>query len=64
MYEKELSIPLHDMENTYIELKVLCEKDKLEVDWEDINETYKKTKKVLQQILPFENKLAELDPKR
>lgn len=65
-YERELSVPLQDMEKTYIELKVLCEKqkDKFEnVDWTRIDERYNKAKEQLAKMLPFEEELQALDPK-
>ena len=66
MYEKELQIPLYDMEDTYIEFKVLYEKNKealKDLNVEKIERRYKNTKEVLQEMLPFEKELSELDPK-
>lgn len=66
MYERELSIPLYDMEETYIEFKVLCEKNKekyADVDWKRTEDKYNKAKEHLQKILPFEKRLTELDSK-
>lgn len=63
-YERELSLPLNGMEETYIELKVLCEKDKVnyaDVDWPRIEEKYQKAKKHLAKMLPLEEQLAALD---
>lgn len=65
MYERELSIPLFDMEETYIELKLLCEKNKekfADVDWPRIDEKYNRAKESLQKMLPFEKQLDELPP--
>lgn len=64
MYEKELSIPLHNMEETYIEFKVLCEKNKdtfADVDWDRLDEKYNRAKEHLAKMLPFETQLEELD---
>lgn len=66
MYERELSIPLYDMEETYIEFKVLCEKNKdkfTDVNWEHIDDKYNRAKENLQKMLPFEKQLNELDPR-
>lgn len=63
-YERELALPLHGMEDTYIELKLLYEKDKVNyaaVDWTRIDEKYHKAKKHLATMLPFEEQLAALD---
>lgn len=62
-YERELSIPLKDIEETYIEFKVLCEKqgDKFtDIDWKKIDEKYQKVKDQLAIMLPFENQLNKL----
>lgn len=51
------------MEESYIELKVLCEKQRdqfNEVDWKKIDEKYSKAKEHLELMLPFENQLIEL----
>lgn len=66
MYERELSLPLYDMEETYIEFKVLCEKNKdkfANVEWSRIDDKYNRAKEKLQKILPFEKKLDALDPR-
>lgn len=63
IYERELSIPLTDMEKTYVEFKVLCERnsDKFkEIDWPRIDEKYYRAKSILEKMLPFELKLAEI----
>lgn len=52
------------MEDTYIEFKVLCEKNKEkigDVDWEHIDEKYHREKEHLSRMLPFERRLEELD---
>lgn len=57
-------MPLNGMEDTYIELKLLHEKDKVnyaDIDWTRIDENYHKAKKHLAKMLPFENQLAALD---
>lgn len=66
MYERELSLPLYDMEETYIAFKVICEKNKdkyTNVDWSRIDDKYNRAKEKLQKMLPFEMKLDELDPR-
>lgn len=65
MYERELSIPLLDMEETYIELKVLNERERerYAVDWPALDVKYNKAKEELQKMLPFENRLTALDEK-
>lgn len=63
MYEREFSIPLYDMEETYIELKVLCEKNSdkfVNINWSRIDETYNSAKANLQKMLPFEKQLDKL----
>lgn len=62
-YERELALPLNGMEETYIELKVICEKDKenyANVDWARIDAKYQKAKKNLATMLPFEELLQTL----
>lgn len=52
------------MEDTYIELKLLHEKDKANygaLDWARIDDGYHKAKKHLATMLPFEERLAALD---
>lgn len=52
------------MEDTYIELKLLYEKDKVNyasLDWTRIDEKYQKAKKHLATMLPFEEQLAALN---
>lgn len=65
MYERELSIPLLDMEETYIELKLLNEREreKYPVDWDALNVRYTKAKDELLKMLPFESRLTQLDEK-
>lgn len=66
MYEKELTIPLYDMEKTYVELKVWHEKlkDQIgDIDWNRIDQKYNNAKDCLKKIYPFEKQLLELDAK-
>lgn len=66
MYERELSLPLYDMEETYIEFKILCKKNKdnyAAVDWDRIDEKYNRAKEHLQKMLPYEKQIDELDPR-
>lgn len=53
------------MEESYIEFKVFCEKNKQTdtIDWETIDRRYNRGKSVLQKILPFEKELLDLDTK-
>lgn len=69
LYEEELQLPLHGMEDTYVEFKVLCERANLEdpehayvVDWAGVDERYEAAKKQLQKCMPFEKRLGELEP--
>lgn len=64
MYEQELCLPLHNMEETYIEFKVLCEKEKgkYTVDWAKLDDQYAAAKEQLRQCLPFEKRLLALKP--
>lgn len=63
MYKKEFFIPLENIEDSYIEFKVFCTKNDIRIDWDEIDEMYQDTKKCLEDILPFENELADLDEK-
>lgn len=64
-YTKILRIPMHDMEETYIEFKIFVEKNELgaSTNWEQIDKKYNRAKTHLQKMLPFENKLSTLDAK-
>lgn len=65
-YEVELSIPLYNMEETYIELKVLAEKYKERygtVDWPKLDKNYAAAKEQLEKMLPFEMRLKKIDAK-
>lgn len=61
----ELEIPLYDMEETYIEFKVYCEKNKteIEIDWKNFDTKCKRAKDHLQRIRPFEKQLVVLETK-
>ncbi|XP_055386168.1 squamous cell carcinoma antigen recognized by T-cells 3 [Condylostylus longicornis] len=66
-YMRELQIPLYEMENSYIDFKVLYEKNKekleIVVDWDRIDKNYKRAKEDLQKMLPYEERLKNLDQK-
>ncbi|XP_036318708.1 squamous cell carcinoma antigen recognized by T-cells 3 [Rhagoletis pomonella] len=66
-YIQELSYPLFNMEESYIEFKVFYERNKElfgnGVSWDSIDKTYFKAKDHLQKILQFETKLKDLDAK-
>ncbi|XP_055612844.1 squamous cell carcinoma antigen recognized by T-cells 3 [Uranotaenia lowii] len=65
IYEQELKIPLKNMEDSYIEYKLLCEKykDTLEdLNPEKFERRYKQAKELLQRMIPFENRLVALEP--
>ncbi|XP_058825092.1 squamous cell carcinoma antigen recognized by T-cells 3 [Topomyia yanbarensis] len=65
IYERELKIPLKNMENSYIEYKLLCEKHKevlKDLNPEKFERRYKQAKELLQRMLPFEEKLTALEP--
>ncbi|XP_053692344.1 squamous cell carcinoma antigen recognized by T-cells 3 [Sabethes cyaneus] len=65
IYEQELKIPLKNMEDSYIEYKLLCEKhkDALEdLNPEKFERRYRQAKDLLQRMLPFEDKLLALEP--
>uniref|UniRef100_A0A182NDX2 RRM domain-containing protein n=1 Tax=Anopheles dirus TaxID=7168 RepID=A0A182NDX2_9DIPT len=64
IYEQELKIPLRNMEDSYIEYKLLCEKYKniiTDLDEEKFERRYKQAKEALQRMLPHENALATLE---
>ncbi|XP_050068573.1 squamous cell carcinoma antigen recognized by T-cells 3 [Anopheles maculipalpis] len=64
IYEQELKIPLRNMEDSYIEYKLLCEKYKeviTDLDAEKFERRYKQAKEALQRMLPHETALAALD---
>lgn len=66
MYEKELTIPLCDMEETFIEFKASHEKLKDQMpdtDWNRIEQKYHSARDCLKKIYPFEKQLLELDAK-
>lgn len=59
----ELSLPLSGIEETYTEF---CEKysdDTTEIDWQDVNEKYHKSRDNLYAILQIENELLMQDEK-
>uniref|UniRef100_A0A182QHB1 RRM domain-containing protein n=1 Tax=Anopheles farauti TaxID=69004 RepID=A0A182QHB1_9DIPT len=63
IYEQELKIPLRNMEDSYIEYKLLCEKYKdviTDLDEEKFERRYKQAKEALQRMLSHENALAAL----
>ncbi|XP_049285135.1 squamous cell carcinoma antigen recognized by T-cells 3 isoform X2 [Anopheles funestus] len=63
IYEQELKIPLRNMEDSYIEYKLLCEKYKdviTDLDEEKFERRYKQAKDALQRMLSHENALAAL----
>lgn len=65
IFEQELKIPLKNMEDSYIEYKLLCEKNKdvlKDLNPEKFERRYKQAKDLLQRMLPFEDKLLALDP--
>ncbi|XP_058449603.1 squamous cell carcinoma antigen recognized by T-cells 3 [Malaya genurostris] len=65
IYERELKIPLKNMEDSYIEYKLLCEKHKevlQDLNPEKFERRYKQAKELLQRMLPFEEKLTALEP--
>ncbi|XP_053680070.1 squamous cell carcinoma antigen recognized by T-cells 3 [Anopheles nili] len=64
IYEQELKLPLRNMEDSYIEYKLLCEKYKsmlTDLDEEKFDRRYKQAKEALQQMLPHEDAIAALD---
>lgn len=65
-FKEELLLPLSQMQLTYTEFRDFLEthKDSLpNFDRSSIEEEVKTSKKILQQVLPFEQKLAKLDDK-
>ncbi|EAT35909.1 AAEL011963-PA [Aedes aegypti] len=65
IYEQELKIPLKNMEDSYIEYKLLCEKYKdvlKDLNPEKFERRYRQAKDLLQKMLPFEDMLAKLEP--
>ncbi|XP_055547110.1 squamous cell carcinoma antigen recognized by T-cells 3 [Wyeomyia smithii] len=65
IFEQELKIPLKNMEDSYIEYKLLCEKHKdvlEDLNPEKFERRYKQAKDLLQRMLPFEDKLLALEP--
>ncbi|XP_055643637.1 squamous cell carcinoma antigen recognized by T-cells 3 isoform X1 [Toxorhynchites rutilus septentrionalis] len=65
IYEQELKIPLKNMEDSYIEYKLLCEKYKdtlQDLNPEKFERRYRQAKELLQRMLPFEDRLVALDP--
>lgn len=63
MYVYELSLPLAEIQETYKEFCEFCDKNNQEVEWEQINETYHKSKDNLYAMLKFEEELVSLDEK-
>lgn len=65
IYQKELQIPLYNMEESYIEFKVLYQKNQTEIqlNWDDIDKKYNRAKEQLKIMLPYEKELLELDSK-
>uniref|UniRef100_A0A182M2X6 RRM domain-containing protein n=1 Tax=Anopheles culicifacies TaxID=139723 RepID=A0A182M2X6_9DIPT len=64
IYEQELKIPLRNMEESYIEYKLLCEKYKdviTDLDEEKFERRYKQAKEALQRMLPHETALGALE---
>lgn len=65
IYEQELKIPLKNMEDSYIEYKLLCEKYKeilTDLNLEKFERRYRQAKELLQKMLPFEESLVKLEP--
>ncbi|KXJ75193.1 hypothetical protein RP20_CCG012142 [Aedes albopictus] len=65
IYEQELKIPLKNMEDSYIEYKLLCEKYKdtlQDLNPEKFERRYRQAKELLQKMLPFEDRLVKLEP--
>ncbi|EAT35911.1 AAEL011961-PA [Aedes aegypti] len=65
IYEQELKIPLKNIEDSYIEYKLLCEKYKdilKDLNPEKFERRYRQAKDLLQKMLPFEDMLAKLEP--
>ena len=64
---QELRYPLHEMEESYIELKVYYERNKETVsaltalDWSDIDQRYFKAKDHLKKVIVYEEKLKGLE---
>lgn len=66
MYEKELSIPLADMEETYAAFKTFQashENELVDIDWHRIDQKYHNTRDILKKIYPFEKQLLTSDAK-
>lgn len=65
IFERELSLPLIGMEDSYIEFKLFCEKHKeiVVVDWKKFELNYNKAKNQLKTMIPFEKEIEDLDPK-
>ncbi|XP_039447555.1 squamous cell carcinoma antigen recognized by T-cells 3 [Culex pipiens pallens] len=65
IYEQELKIPLRNMEDSHIEYKLLCEKHKavlVDLNPEKFERRYRQAKDLLQKMMPYENRLAALEP--
>lgn len=66
-FKEELLLPLSEMQKTYVEFREYLDKngDQLQkkFDREAFEVEVKNTKKILQKILPFEQKLAKLESK-
>lgn len=64
IYEQELGLPLHGMDQTYVELKVLCEQATeaapYVVDWPQLDARYAAAKEQLARCMPFEQRLLAL----
>lgn len=63
MYTTELSMPLAGIQEAYAEFCEFCDKYDQEVNWEQINESYHKSKDNLYAMLKFEEELVSLDDK-
>ena len=65
-FKEELLLPLSQMQLTYTEFREFVEKHEKEIpnfDRSSIETEFKDTKKILQKVLPFEQKLVKLESK-
>jgi hypothetical protein len=65
MYKKQLSIPLEGMDKAYEDFKEFRDtnKEKITIDLERVDTTYRNTHEIYVAMRPFEEKLKDLDPK-
>lgn len=63
MFQYELSLPLSGVQDVYAEFTEFVKKYNIDVDWNQIEQVYEKSKDNLLTLLTFEEQLVSLDAK-